>query len=117
LLPVASFLVVTGARENIDVADLSRRLLGDESENLPLPHILLRHLISETGHAVLDRMVERGTPDAETLADLYKSFALRPTPQDLRERLGIDKTTAILLQQRFEEDLEKIATLPRVEVL
>ena len=100
-----------------DVAALSRRLLGDESERVPQPYILLRHLISETGHAVLDRMVERGTPDAETLTDLYQSFAVRPTLLDLRDRLGIDKTTAILLEQRFEEDLENIAKLPRVEVL
>ena len=117
LLPVASFLVVTGARQSLDVAALSRRLLGDESERVPQPYILLRHLISETGHAVLDRMVERGTPDAETLTDLYQSFAVRPTLLDLRDRLGIDKTTAILLEQRFEEDLENIAKLPRVEVL
>lgn len=116
LLPEASFLVLTGARETLNVAELLRRLLGDESENVPLPHILLRHLISETGHAVLDRMVERGKPDPETLSDLYQSFVLRPTLQDLRERLGIDKTTSILMDQRFEEDLERIATLPRVEV-
>ena len=117
LLPAASFMVLNGARDTLDVADISRRLLGDESANLPQPHILLRHLISDTGHAVLDRMVERGTPDPETLADLYQSFALRPKRQDLRERLGMDKTTGILLEQRFDEDLEKIAKLPRVEVI
>lgn len=115
-LPDADFMIVTGAIPGKDLARLAEELMGPHSADLPSPLTFLRHLISETGHAVLARILERGAPDAATIADLYKSFALRPTPADLRDRLGIDKLTGILLDQRFEEDIEKIAALPRVTV-
>lgn len=115
LLPVAEFVVITS--NGIDLEALSKMLIGPFGAELPAPYTLLRQLISDTGHAVLARLLERGPPDAATLADLYKSFAVRPTPKDLRDRLGMDKLTAILLDQRFEEDLEKISKLPNVTMV
>ncbi len=117
LLPDATFLVLTGRGVAKEPQQTLARLLGDDLTDLPAPYSMLRQLISETGHAVLDRMLERGPPDAEMLADLCKSFSLTPAKEDIRDRLGLDKVTNILLEQRFEEDLEQIATLPRVELI
>ena len=114
LLPAATFLVLAGARAGKDLRRLETMLLGRSAGSLPHPHSLLRHLVSETGAAVLDRMLARGTPDDGTLADLYQSFAVTSSLEERKERLGLDKVTGILLEQRFEEDLERIATLPRV---
>lgn len=116
LLPAASFLILAGARVGKSLPRLEETLLGSVAGTLPQPHTLMRHLISETGQAVLDRMLTRGHPDADTLADLHQSFALTASLADQRDRLGLDKVTSILLDQRFEEDLEKIAALPRVEI-
>ncbi len=116
VLPDADFLVLSGQGVGRDPPGLAERIFGDEAKGLPNPHTLLRHLISETGHAVLDRMLTRGAPDVATLSDLYRSFAILPTRQEVKERLGIDRLTGILLQQRFDEDLQQIRTLPRVEV-
>jgi len=116
LLPTASFLILTGARAGEDLQRLEAALLGEQTGKLPQPYTLLRNLISETGVAVLDRMLSRGTPDHETLADLYKSFAVKASLPEQKEKLGLDKVTSILLTQRFEEDLEQISTLPRVTV-
>ena len=117
LLPDASFLVLTGAGVGKDPQATMDTLLGKWARDLPHPFVMLKHLISETGHAVLDRMLTRGEPDPNTLADLYQSFAVAPTKDDLRERLGIDDVTNVLLQQRFDEDLARLSELSRVEVI
>ena len=117
VLPDADFLVLSSQGVGRDPPALIEHIFGDTAKDLPNPHVLLHQLISETGHAVLDRILARGTPDGATLSDLYKSFAILPTPHDVKERLGIDRVTGILLQQRFEEDLEQIRALPRVEVM
>lgn len=117
VLPDADFLVVTGRGVGNNPSALIERILGGTSQDIPNPHALFRNLINETGHAVLDRMLEKATPEASTWADLYQSFALRPSKGETIERLGIDRLTGILLGQRFEEDLEQMKSLPRVEVL
>ena len=117
VLPDADFLVVTGKGVGRNPSTLVATIFGDEAKQLPNPHALLRNLISETGHAVLERILSRGAPEEATLAELYQSFALLPSKEDMRDRLGIDRVTGILLQQRFDEDIEKIKALPRVEVM
>lgn len=117
VLPDADFLVLSGKGVGRNPSGLVDRILGDAAKDIPKPHTLLRNLISETGHAVLDRMLTRGAPEPATLADLYQSFALLPSTSEVQERLGIDRVTSVLLQQRFDEDIEKIASLPKVEVI
>ncbi|MGR3515352.1 MAG: hypothetical protein ACU0GG_21520 [Paracoccaceae bacterium] len=116
LLPSAQFLILTDAGVGRDLKKLEATLLGEAAQNMPHPYTLLRHLINSTGTAVLDRMHAQGVPEEATLTELYRSFVAVAGPAQHRERLGLDKVTGILLQQRFEEDLEKIASLPRVEV-
>lgn len=116
LLPTAQFLILAGPTVGAALPRLEEALLGAAAGTLPSPYTLLRHLISETGSAVLDRMLERGAPDADTLADLFQSFAMTAPLSEQKERLGLDKVTSILLDQRFEEDLGRIAALPRVEI-
>lgn len=117
ILPDATFLILTGKGFHRDPSGAANRVLGGEMADLPQPYTMFRHMISETGHAVLDRMLTQGEPDMSVLADVHKSFAIQPTSRELQERLGIDRVTNILLEQRFEEDLEKIVDLPRVEVI
>ena len=117
LLPGARLSVVTSDGAGADSTGLLESLLGDAAATLQQPFFFLRQLIAETGHAVLDRMIERGTPDAGTLSDLYTSFAVKPTLAEIRERLAIDKVTVALLEQRFQEDLEAIRELDAVEVV
>jgi hypothetical protein len=116
LLPDTELIVTSTDAVGKAPKAMLTRLLGPAVEGLPEPHNLLRHLVSETGRAVLARVTRRGAPEPATLADLYNSFALRPTARDVRERLGIDKVTEVLLRQRFDEDMARIAALDRVEV-
>ena len=51
------------------------------------------------------------------LGELYASFAVRPDPLEIRTRLGIEKITATLLDQRFADDMDAIRSLPRTEVI
>ncbi|MEO1537198.1 MAG: hypothetical protein AAFR73_05660 [Pseudomonadota bacterium] len=115
-LPDASFLVLTGKSVMQDTRRLEATIFGAHVENAPHPYTLIRHMISETGVAVLRRMLANGAPDDATLAELQTSFAVGATAQELRDRLGIDKVTGILLAQRFEEDIARISELPRVQV-
>ena len=71
--------------------------------------------MTETGRAVLDRMTD--APGQSLFEELYDSFADRPSLADMFARLGIEKITAALLDQRYTEDLDAIAALPRAEVI
>ncbi|MEM6387455.1 MAG: hypothetical protein AAF718_14590 [Pseudomonadota bacterium] len=117
LLPSASFLVLSGPKATTDIFQLEKRLFGSQADLFPRRFTLLRHLISETGGAVLDRIVAHGKLDGPVVTELLASFALKPSQETIRDKLGIDRLTGILLQQRFEEDVAQIATLDRVEVL
>lgn len=115
-IPEADILVVT-ARGAGRVADsFLDRIFGEEARQAPARYAFFRHLITETGHAVLDRLLTSNAPSEDMLAEIYASFSVRPSAEDVAERLGIDKTTRILLDQRFEEDLAEIGDFPRTEV-
>ncbi len=117
MLPDAQILVLTTRRVGETHGKVLGRIFGDFARHIVPSTGLLRYLISETGRAVLDRLEGQGAPEAHTLEEIYASFALSPDPRDVSEKLGIDKVTATLLDQRFEEDLTAIRALPRVEVL
>jgi hypothetical protein len=115
-MPGSSVMVLTGQGTGAASGDVMERVFGEAAAKLP-PHALLTPLITETGRAVLTRLVGQETPDAARLAEVYASFADLPDKADIRDRLGIDKVTRILLDQRFEEDRAAIAALPGVEVI
>lgn len=117
MLPGQEVIVLTGRGTGRATEDVLRRLLGPAVSALPTPHALLRRLISETGRAVLARMAEHELPEASRLAELHDSFAEPPSPEDIRDRLGIDKVTHVLLDQRFEEDLREMRAMDGVEVI
>ena len=52
-----------------------------------------------------------------TLEELYTSFAEKPGLDEIETRLGIEKITVTLLENRLAEDLDAIAALPRTEVI
>lgn len=117
LLPDASFVILTQEGFGKDPRKALELILGSAGEGVPHPHTMLRQMIDQTGHAVLDRMLARGLSDKDTLVEVYKSFVMRPTKDDLKDRLGMDKVTNILLEQRFAEDLVEISKLSRVQVI
>lgn len=116
-LPQADLLVLTPGGMALNSESLLRRFFGADGD-LPGDRFwFLRQAMTETGQAVLDRLRKEGGPDARTEAELYASFADYPTLQDIETRLGIEKITVTLLEQRLAEDLDVIAGLPRTEVM
>ncbi|MEO1025403.1 MAG: hypothetical protein AAFX07_07590 [Pseudomonadota bacterium] len=81
------------------------------------PDLLLKSQVSETGRAVLDRMEPEQVSDSKVIADLYSSFSTRPKRHDIETRLGLDRVTQLLLQQRFDEDVAVMQSMPGISVL
>ena len=98
-------------------SEVLTRLFGPEGPPAEDPYWLLRQAMSETGNAVLERLLREGAVASKTLAELYGSFAVKPDVRDIEARLGIENITTTLMIQRFEEDLEAIAKFPRTEIL
>lgn len=116
-LPGCRLTILTPRGAAIHSAGALLHLFGAAAEALPDPQVLLRNAVDETGGAVLDRILAGGEPDEPTRAELYDSFARRPDPAVVAERLGIDRLTMTLLEQRFDEDLDAISALPGAEVI
>ena len=116
-LPASELIVLTTSGAARKSRSTLHHLFGQAASALPDVHALLRAAISETGQAVLDRLISEGEPPEGTLAELYSSFALRPHLDEAQARLGIDKVTFELLELRFTEDLDAIHALPGVEVI
>ena len=116
-MKAAHLLVLTPEGMALRSPEVMDKLFGSEVMEPDHRNWLFRQSINETGLAVLDRLLETSDPDAETLRELYASFAILPNTQDVESRLGIEKITASLLDQRFREDLDAIAGLPRTEVI
>lgn len=116
-LPEAKLLILTTRGVGETHGTVLQRLFGEYASHIAPPTGLLRYLITETGRAVLDRLEAQSAPDANTLEEIYASFALTAQPALVSEKLGIDKVTGLLLDQRFEEDLDAIRAMPRVEVI
>ena len=116
-MPGSDILVLTPRGAAVRSPEVLARLFGDAASVLPAAWHLLEAAISETGRAVLaQRLAEVGQDDA-ALTELFDTFAERAAPDDLAARLGIDRVTGILLEQRFAEDLDRIRAMPRVEVI
>lgn len=116
-VPECELLILSPRGAAVRSPETLERLFGPAASAVQNPYVFLKGAISETGVAVLNRTLEETTPDAAMLGDLYDSFAGRPDPTLVAERLGIDKLTMTLLDQRLAEDLEAIASLPGAEVI
>lgn len=86
-------------------------------ENALATHLLLKSQVNETGRAVLDRMAPEQASDSKVIAELYGSFAARPTQREIEKRLGLDRVTQLLLEQRFDEDVAVMQSMPGIRVL
>lgn len=116
-LPDCKLSVLTPDTAAVRSPETLKLLFGSASERLPDPYALLRAMISETGHVVLDRLLAEGDPKLETIEELRASFGIYVDPTEAETRLGIDKLTHTLLNQRFDEDLANIRSMPGIEVL
>ena len=116
-MKAARLLVLTPGGMALRSQEVLERIFGDEITRVSDPNWLFRQAINATGIAVLDRLLETANPDAVTLKELYESFAVEPSVEEIETRLGIEKITATLMEQRFREDLDAIAGLPRTEVI
>jgi len=81
------------------------------------PTILQRCHLTPDGQAALEKAALGGNPSAEKLEGLFSAYRDAPDPAELETRVGIDKLTSTLLDQRFLEDLREIEALPRVRLL
>ncbi len=116
-LPDCKLSVLTPDLAAVRSPETLKLLFGEAADAFPDPYVLLRAMISETGHVVLDRLLGEGTPSVTTLEDLNSSLSTVPSAEMISERLGMDKLTQTLLNQRFEEDLEAIGEMAGIEVL
>lgn len=116
-VPDCDLVVLTPDGAAVGGPHVLRQLFGNAADVFPDGYALLRAQLAETGQAVLDRLIKGGEPSTEMLDDLLRSFAIRPTKDDLNNRLGLDKVTATLLDQRFAEDVEAICALPGTQVI
>jgi len=116
-MPKADILVLTSKGMAVRTEEVLIRLFGNHGPPVEDPYWLLRQAVSDTGHAVLDRFLQDGSMTPETINDFYSSFAVKPDPKDIEARLGIEKITTTLMEQRFEEDLAAIEKLPRTEII
>lgn len=116
-MPKADILVLTSKGMAVRSAEVLSRLFGTEGPPVSDPHWLLRQAVSETGHAVLERLLEQGDITPDTLEKFYTSFVVKPTARDIEKRFGIEKITLTLMEQRFQEDLDAIAKMPRTEII
>lgn len=114
-LPQAEILVLTHKGTTLGGSALLERLFGSAAGAVDRRQFL-REGLTTTGQAVLDRMGET-VPSDEVSGDLYRSFADRADAALCRERLGMDRLTHRLLMQRYDEDMERISALDRVEVV
>jgi len=81
------------------------------------PGLLQRPLLTPTGQAALAKIRETQEPAPDILEGLFAAFRDTPDPAELEARMGIDKLTSTLLDQRFHEDLHEIERLPNVRLL
>lgn len=116
-LPDCRLSILTPELAAVRSPETLKLLFGDAAAELPDPYALMRAMISETGCVVLDRVLAEGKPKIATLEELRKSFGLEPKQEDVHERLGIDKLTQVLLEQRFQEDMDAIGEMTGIEVL
>jgi hypothetical protein len=116
-LPDSKLSVLTPDLAAVRSPETLELLFGEAAGSLPDPYVLLRSMISETGHAVLDRVLTKGKPKVTTLEELHAAFDEKASPEEVRERLGMDNLTQTLLNQRFDEDLNAIGSMAGIEVL
>ncbi|MCV6594269.1 MAG: hypothetical protein OIF48_15050 [Silicimonas sp.] len=116
-MKAASLLVLTPRGMALRSPEVLGRLFGAAAPDLAGPHWLLHQSVTETGQGVLERVLAQKAAPPEMLAEVYDAFARVPSRDDLQARLGIEKITAELLAQRFDEDCATLARLPRVEVI
>lgn len=115
-MPRSEILVLTPNGAAVRSAEVLGLLFGPAGSVMN-PYALLDEAINVTGKAVLARMTAIGTPELSTLDELYDAFAVRPEPAELQAELGVEKITGALLDQRFDEDLDRIRALPGVTVI
>ncbi len=116
-IPDADILVLTSQGMALRSGEVLERLFGPVGPHVDDPHWLLRQVVTETGHAVLDRLLAKGPISPDILEEFCAFFVAKPDAGDIEARFGIEKITLTLMEQRFEEDLEKIAKLPRTEII
>lgn len=114
-LPDTEITVLTHRTSAIRSPDTLSILFGPACTALPDAHQVLRMVLNQTGKAVMSRMEDTGL-SPKVSEELYESFGVFPRPGEGNEALGFDKTTSILLAQRFQEDLAFIRQIPNVRV-
>lgn len=115
-LPNADVAIASPKGAAVRSAEMMGWLFGAASEALSDPFGLLEMSVDEIGRDALAKARASGVPRESTLGELYDTFRIGPDPKERTARLGIDKLTATLLDQRLDEDLHAIRQIDRVTV-
>lgn len=116
-MKAARLLVLTPKGMATRSPEVLARVFGAKPAEVLDPYWLTQRALDEPGQAALQGVLADGTPSLEMLEDLYADHAIRPDCQEIEDKLGIEKITQTLLEQRFEEDLAAITMTPRVLVI
>ncbi len=114
--PSSRVLVVTPDAAFVGASTVLSELFGAAGAKID-PGYLQLPLLTPTGQAALAKIRETREPAPDILEGLFAAFRDTPDPAELEARMGIDKLTSTLLDQRFHEDLNEIERLPNVRLL
>lgn len=113
--PASEVFVIAPEAALLRPSDVMDAAFGLRSD-VPLGS-LRNALLSPIGIAALERLVEAGTDTNQTLMELAVAHGSRPGPAEIEALLGLDPVTQDLLDQRFEEDISSLRSLPRVTLV
>jgi hypothetical protein len=114
--PSSRVLVITPDAAFVGARAVLSELFGAAGAKID-PGLLQRPLLTPTGQAALGKIRETRELAPDMLEGLFAAFRDTPDPAELEARMGIDKLTSTLLDQRFREDLLEIERLPNVRLL
>lgn len=111
-LPRRELIVLTPRGAALQSVGLMTRFFG---EGVADPRVLLRSALTDAGRAALARMEEAGQMNA--VPELFDRMEAKTSASEAEAALGIDPVTFDLLQDRFVEDVARIAAMPGVELI
>ena len=101
-------LVLTPRGAALQSSAVMRLMFG---ANWKTPRCLLTGALPPAGQGALEKLIEAGRMDA--IPELYDRMAIRRSASDV----GLEDVTFDLLQDRFAEDVARIAQMPGVDLV
>ncbi|MDH3691602.1 MAG: hypothetical protein OEU36_19340 [Gammaproteobacteria bacterium] len=114
--PLSRILVMTPDAALMCTRSVLSELFGSASCEID-PALLQRPHLTLVGQEALTRLSATHDPAPEILKRVFVEHRDTPDSTELEMRIGVDKLTSTLLDQRFLEDLHDIELLKNVQLL